>query len=95
VAKNGRGTMPNSSFFENSECEYYPCHSGIKEINCLFCYCPLFWDCPFPDGGAKNKGLSCPECTYVHRKENYAHMMQLLHKMYDKNFNPDGPDGVV
>ena len=34
--------MKNSSrFFENKECEYYPCHKGIEEMNCLFCYCPM------------------------------------------------------
>ena len=27
--------------FENRECKYYPCHE-TDNINCLFCYCPLF-----------------------------------------------------
>ena len=30
-----------SSFFANKDCEYYPCHPGLKEFNCLFCYCPM------------------------------------------------------
>ena len=25
-------------FFSNRECQYYPCHEGIEEMNCLFCY---------------------------------------------------------
>lgn len=29
-------------FFENKECEYYPCHKDMESINCLFCYCPLY-----------------------------------------------------
>lgn len=29
-------------FFFNRECQYYPCHEGIEEMNCLFCYCPLY-----------------------------------------------------
>ena len=29
-------------FFSNRECQYYPCHEGIEEMNCLFCYCPLY-----------------------------------------------------
>lgn len=28
-------------FFENKECEYYPCHKA-ERINCLFCFCPLY-----------------------------------------------------
>lgn len=29
-------------YFENRACQYYPCHKGIEELNCLFCYCPLY-----------------------------------------------------
>ncbi len=29
-------------FFENRDCEYFPCHQGLTELNCLFCYCPLY-----------------------------------------------------
>ena len=28
-------------FFSHKQCEYYPCHP-LDEINCLFCYCPLY-----------------------------------------------------
>ena len=28
-------------FFSHKQCEYYPCHQ-LDEINCLFCYCPLY-----------------------------------------------------
>ena len=28
-------------FFENKDCEYYPCHKA-ERINCLFCFCPLY-----------------------------------------------------
>ena len=36
--------MANYEFFQNKECEYFPCHKGIAEedFNCLFCYCPLY-----------------------------------------------------
>ena len=35
---------PNYSFFQNSRCEYFPCHktSDIENFNCLFCFCPLY-----------------------------------------------------
>ena len=29
-------------FFENKACKYNPCHEGMEQINCLFCYCPLY-----------------------------------------------------
>ena len=34
----------NYKFFSHTACEFYPCHempSG-EELNCLFCYCPLY-----------------------------------------------------
>ncbi|MBQ3009245.1 MAG: metal-binding protein, partial [Oscillospiraceae bacterium] len=35
--------MKNSfRFFENRDCEYYPCHKTDHPLNCLFCYCPLY-----------------------------------------------------
>ena len=32
-------------FFQNRECEYFPCHEmdNLDEFNCLFCYCPLYF----------------------------------------------------
>ena len=34
--------MDNSyRYFENHACKYYPCHEGMENMNCLFCYCPL------------------------------------------------------
>lgn len=41
--------MENSyRFFENKECKYFPCHEGVDDFNCLFCYCPLYHleNCP-------------------------------------------------
>lgn len=77
----------NSSFFENKECEYYPCHRDIDNINCLFCFCPLFWDCGYKDGG-----VGCSTCLFPHRPESYPYIMQYLKNMYDKkvlNKNPE------
>ena len=38
----------SSSFFENRECRYFPCHEGQDPFNCLFCYCPFYLEehCP-------------------------------------------------
>ena len=80
-------TMGSSSFFQNKDCEFWgKCHTGIAEedFSCLFCYCPWFWDCGF-----KNAGLSCPDCTFPHRKEMYANLMQGLKIMYDKRITQE------
>jgi len=63
----------NYSFFENKDCEYYPCHPTLNEINCLFCYCPLYknefcpGNCSYADNGIKE----CNGCNFPHIKENY------------------------
>ena len=74
--------MPDSenerrySFFQNRDCEYFPCHGGIAEadFNCLFCYCPLYalgsrcgGAYRFTEGGIKD----CSGCALPHRRENY------------------------
>ena len=66
--------MKNSSkFFSNKDCEYYPCHKNIKELNCLFCYCPLH---NLKDCGGKFEILSngvkdCSGCIFPHLPHNY------------------------
>ena len=63
-------------FFCHKNCEYFPCHKGVKEeeFNCLFCYCPLYalgtkcgGNFVITDKGIKN----CSGCTIPHQKENY------------------------
>ena len=36
--------MSHYDFFQNRECEYFPCHRGAdpESFSCLFCYCPLY-----------------------------------------------------
>lgn len=76
--------MQNSyRFFENRECQYFPCHKGLEDFNCLFCYCPMYLreDCPgnpkyIEKTGKKIK--ACSDCTFPHRSENYDKMIQLL-----------------
>lgn len=74
---------PNSAtFFANKDCRFYPCHECEEDINCLFCYCPLYTtDCPGvytmieKDGGqVKN----CSSCIYPHLARNYANVIKLL-----------------
>jgi Zn-finger protein len=64
-------------FFQNRECEYFPCHSGVREqdFNCLFCYCPLYalgekcgGNFEYTEKGVK----SCVNCAFPHWRESYA-----------------------
>lgn len=66
----------NSKFFENKDCEYYPCHENMEEINCLFCYCPLFSYCPNCDG---------EKCEYNHKRESYDKIIETLAKNVKEN----------
>jgi Zn-finger protein len=66
--------MENShKFFANRDCKYYPCHKGLDELNCLFCFCPLYHksDCggdyTLSASGKKN----CSRCIKPHIPENY------------------------
>ena len=76
--------MNNSyRFFENKECEYFPCHQGLENFNCLFCYCPMYWkdDCPGnPQYIEKNgKPLKvCTDCTFPHQPQNYEVIVERL-----------------
>ena len=64
------------SFFQNRECEYFPCHKGAdpETFNCLFCYCPLYALGRKCGGNFRynEKGFKdCMNCCFPHRKENY------------------------
>lgn len=75
----------NSSyqFFENKNCEYFPCHEGLENFNCMFCYCPLYnrADCPgnpeyYDVDGKKIK--ACINCNFPHQPDNYEKIIELL-----------------
>lgn len=58
-------------FFENKECEYYPCHKA-EQLNCLFCFCPLYGmsDCggdfKLITGADGQKIKDCSDCIKPH-----------------------------
>lgn len=73
----------SNRFFENRECQYFPCHKGLKDFNCLFCYCPMYLheNCPGnPVYIEKNdkKIKDCTNCTFPHQPENYDKIMQIM-----------------
>lgn len=79
----------NSQFFQNRNCEYFPCHKNIKEedFNCLFCFCPLYAlgkEC----GGnyiiVGDNIKDCSNCVLPHQKCNYQHVMKKASELVAK-----------
>ena len=76
--------MNNSAkFFCNKNCEYYPCHKGIEELNCLFCYCPLYpyYKCLGNYTMVKIDGKTvkdCSDCLFPHLPQNYDKLMNMI-----------------
>lgn len=65
------------SFFQNTACEYFPCHSTEhpEDFNCLFCYCPLYAlgeDCGGNYRYTGNGWKDCSQCMIPHRRDNYG-----------------------
>lgn len=76
-------------FFENRECEYFPCHERLEDFNCLFCYCPLYSmeKCPGEPRYIEREGQrikECTYCTYPHQPENYETIIRILGKQRSK-----------
>lgn len=75
--------MENYKFFQNSKCEYFPCHKVEKEedFNCLFCFCPLYalgdkcgGNFKYTENGIKN----CSECILPHSRSGYDYIMSKI-----------------
>lgn len=72
----------NYKFFQNTKCEFFPCHKTNDEesFNCLFCYCPLYMlkgDC----GGnfVKSHDIKdCSNCLVPHSKGSYERIMSKM-----------------
>lgn len=72
----------NYKFFQNKECEFFPCHEveNIDEFNCLFCYCPLYMLKNKCGGNMKytNGFKDCSGCTVTHSKNAFDHVMSKM-----------------
>lgn len=83
--------MNNSSrYFENRECEFYPCHNTEDGINCLFCYCPMYFldNCPGKYSFIEKEGgriKNCTDCDFPHKADNYDIIMKILKKACTKS----------
>ena len=75
--------MAHYDFFQNKECEYFPCHRGAdaESFSCLFCYCPLYAlgdKCGGNFNYTKEGIKDCSNCLVPHRRENYQRIMEKM-----------------
>ena len=75
--------MSGYDFFQNRDCEYFPCHKGIapEGFSCLFCYCPLYClgdRCGGSFRYLENGVKDCSGCTVPHRRDNYGKIMEKM-----------------
>lgn len=80
--------MANYDFFQNRECECFPCHKDVEEscFNCLFCYCPLYalgdkcgGQFCYTESGIKD----CSGCVRPHIRENYEAIVKQMDKVLE------------
>ena len=70
------------SYFSHKNCEYFPCHKGLDDFNCLFCYCPLYTLGTGCGGNYKilSNGIKdCSDCIVCHLADS--------HKLIESKFN--------
>ena len=88
--------MANYDFFQNRECEYFPCHPNAdpERFSCLFCYCPLYAlgeNCgghfTYTEQGFKD----CTSCLRPHCRENYDSITAQVAKICDLAKKKDTP----
>lgn len=64
------------NFFQNRQCEYFPCHNirDIGNFSCLFCFCPLYsnMDCGGQFHILDNGWKDCSNCTIPHYSYDYV-----------------------
>lgn len=81
--------MKHYQFFQNRDCEFFPCHQGIQGecFNCLFCYCPLYAlgdQCGgcfrYTADGLKD----CSACVRPHLAESYDEIISGMGKILEQ-----------
>lgn len=80
--------MGNYQFFQNQDCEYFPCHRGAdpETFSCLFCFCPLYAlgnQCGGSFTYTENGIKDCSGCLRPHRRENYDRIMEKLNMVME------------
>ena len=61
-------------FFQNRECEYFPCHktNDPEHFNCLFCFCPLYALGERCGGGLQYTESGIKDCSPTARRTTTA-----------------------
>ena len=88
--------MANYDFFQNRNCEYFPCHQckDTENFSCLFCYCPLY---ALGDGCGGNftytqDGIKdCSGCLRPHKRENYEDILRKMQEIITMVKKQDTP----
>ena len=80
--------MENYKFFQNKECEYFPCHSGADPdtFSCLFCYCPLYAlgdQCGGHFSYTQEGIKDCTNCMRPHRRECYDGIIDCMDRVLE------------
>lgn len=80
--------MPHYDFFQNRECEYFPCHPGgnPETFSCLFCFCPLYAlgdRCGGNFAYTKEGIKDCTGCLRPHRRANYGDICEMLNQVME------------
>ncbi len=79
----------NYKFFQNKECEFFPCHkiANKDDFNCLFCYCPIYAmkdDCGGDFQILENGVKDCSACSLPHIKDNYQIIVDRVSVLVDR-----------
>ena len=88
--------MENSHrFFENTSCKYFPCHKGLEDFNCLFCFCPFYLKekCPGKPVFVRKQDKiikDCTNCTFPHIPESYDVIMKWIRLENEKRVFSEG-----
>ena len=80
--------MEHYKYVQNRECEFFPCHSGLKceEFSCLFCYCPLYALGDQCGGGFTytQTGIKdCSACLAPHGRGSYSFVIGKFGQLSD------------
>lgn len=75
--------MAGHDFFQNRDCEYFPCHehANPENFSCMFCFCPLYALGDRCGGNfcyTKDGIKDCSGCLRPHMKENYPDICESI-----------------
>lgn len=79
--------LANYKFFQNQDCEYFPCHkvpkNKVNNFSCLTCFCPLhhYENCGGKYVMLDNGWKDCSQCLIPHY--DYDYIMSKLVELHN------------